>query len=179
MDDFELLEKIKHGDKQAFEQLFKTYYRQLILFAAKYLRNIEEAEEIVQNIFVSFWEKADAADINISLKSYLYRWTANACLNKIKHEKIKDKYARFAADQLANNLNSGYETSEPDIAENIRKAVDKLPERCKMIFIKSRFEGKRNAQIAIEMDISEKTVENQMTIAIKKIKDELKEYIHN
>lgn len=177
MDDFQLFEKIKNGDKQAFELLFKTYYRQLMLFAAKYLRNIEEAEEVVQNVFVCFWEKAETADINISLKSYLYRWTANDCLNKIKHQKIKDKYAKFAAESLSENLNYNTELSEPDIMENIKKAVDTLPDRCKTIFIKSRFEGKRNAQIALEMEISEKTVENQITIAIKKIKQELKEYL--
>ncbi len=177
MDDNEILKLIKEGDKSAFEQLFKQYYRMLTLFAAKYLRSLDEAEELVQQVFVSFWEKAPATDINVSLKAYLYRWTANACINRIKHQKIKDKYAQYAVQEIQSGIDDNLSFSEPDLKDNIRRAIENLPEKCREIFVKSRFENKKNAEIATELGISEKTVENQMTIALKKLRADLQHYL--
>ena len=178
MDDIEILELIKKGDKSAFEMLFKQYYRMLVIFAAKYLRSYEDAEELVQQVFVSFWEKAPATDITSSLKAYLYRWTANACINRIKHLKIKDKYAQYAMQEIQTAFDDNLSFVEPDLEANIHKAVDNLPEKCRQIFILSRFENKKNSEIAAELGISEKTVENQMTIALKKLRAELAHYMH-
>ena len=177
MNDIEILKQIQEGDKGAFELLFKEYYRMLVIFAAKYLRSSEEAEELVQQVFVTFWEKAPATDINVSLKAYLYRWTANACINRIKHLKIKDKYAQFAMQEIQSGFDDNLSFSEPDLKDNIRRAIDNLPEKCREIFVKSRFENKKNAEIAAELGISEKTVENQMTIALKKLRTDLQHYL--
>lgn len=177
MDDLEILKQIQEGNKGAFEILFKQYYRMLVIFAAKYLRSIEEAEELVQQVFVSFWEKAARTDINISLKAYLYRWTANACINRIKHLKIKDKYAQYAVTEIQNSFDDNLQFTEPDLKEKIDKAIDNLPAKCREIFIKSRFENKKNHEIATELGISEKTVENQMTIALKKLRADLAQFL--
>ena len=177
MDDTELLQKIKDGDKGAFELLFKQYYRMLVLFAAKYLRSIEDAEELVQQVFVSFWEKAQNTYITISLKAYLYRWTANSCINRLKHLKIKDKYTQYAMSEIENAFDDNLSFIEPDLEADIRKAIESLPEKCREIFIRSRFDNKKNSEIAAELGISEKTVENQMTIALKKLRAELAHYM--
>ena len=178
MDEVEILKQIKEGNKAAFEALFKQYYRMLVIFAAKYLRSNEDAEELVQQVFVSFWEKAPVTDITTSLKAYLYRWTANACLNRIKHLKIKDKYAQYAMQEIQSSFDDNVSFIEPDLEKDIRKAVENLPEKCREIFIRSRFDNKKNSEIAAELGISEKTVENQMTIALKKLRAELAHYMH-
>ena len=178
MDDKEILKQIKEGNKAAFEALFKQYYRMLVIFAAKYLRSTKDAEELVQQVFVSFWEKAPVTDITTSLTAYLYRWTANACINRIKHLKIKDKYAQYAMQEIQSSFDDNISFIEPDLEKDIRKAVENLPEKCREIFIKSRFENKKNSEIAAELGISEKTVENQMTIALKKLRAELAHYMH-
>ena len=178
MNDIEILKQIKEGDKGAFELLFKQYYRMLVIFAAKYLRSAEDAEELVQQVFVTFWEKAPATDINVSLKAYLYRWTANACINRIKHLKIKDKYAQYVMQEIQNSFDNNLSFVEPDLIDDIKKAVDNLPEKCRQIFILSRFDNKKNSEIAAELGISEKTVENQMTIALKKLRAELAHYLN-
>ena len=128
-------------------------------------------------MFVSFWEKAQNTDVNISLKAYLFRWTANSCINYLNHLKIRDKYAKFAITEIQQQFDDNYVFSEPDLLDNIKKAVENLPAKCKEIFCKSRFENKKNAEIASELGISEKTVENQMTIALKKLRTELSEYL--
>ena len=178
MTDSDILKNIREGNKEAFEQLFKQLYRPLSLYAAKYLCNIEEAEETVEDVFAEFWEKADTINLTGSLSAYLYRWTANNCLNKLKHEKIKRKYAEFAAKDLQDNIadDSGL-YSEPDLNDKIVNAIESLPPRCADILKKSRFDNLKNAQIASLLGISEKTVENQIGIAIKKLKEILADFL--
>jgi RNA polymerase sigma-70 factor (family 1) len=169
---------IRSGQISAFEMLFKTYYTPLCRYAASFLKDPDGAEEIVQAAFIGFWEKRESISIDSSVKSYLYRAIRNACLNELKHEQVKQKY-------LANESFKGEALTEPadhlaihgELEEKIRVAIQKLPEQCRLIFTMSRFEELKYHEIAEQLNLSVKTVENQMGKALKIMRAQLKEYL--
>lgn len=157
---------------------FKSYYQSLCSYAWSYLKDTEEAEEVVQNTFVSIWEKRDSLNIQTSAKSYLYAMVRNACLNLIKHQKIKQKYAGEAM-ALAND---GYEAvthevSSRELETRINVALETLPEQCRLVFKLSRFEDLKYAEIAEHLNISVKTVENHMGKALRLMREQLRDYL--
>jgi RNA polymerase sigma-70 factor (ECF subfamily) len=172
------LEALIAGDITAFEMLFKTYYQPLCNYAYTFLQDKEESEEIVQTTFLSVWEKRDTLAIRTSVRPYLYAMVRNACLNVIKHEKIKQKYvgeemalASVGHDSVAHAVAS----SELEI--KIQEAMSKLPEQCRLVFKLSRFEELKYAEIAEQLQISIKTVENHMGKALKIMREQLKDYL--
>ncbi|NLD47756.1 MAG: sigma-70 family RNA polymerase sigma factor, partial [Clostridiaceae bacterium] len=90
-----LVSKLKSGDNSAFSTIFSAYYRDLVLFAARFTRNQENAEEIVQDIFVNLWENHESLKIDISLKSFLLKSIQNKCIDMIRHRKIKDIHVSY------------------------------------------------------------------------------------
>jgi RNA polymerase sigma-70 factor (ECF subfamily) len=171
-------EALAAGDVTAFEMYFKTYYQPLCNYAYTFLQDKEEAEEIVQATFLSVWEKRQALNIRTSAKSYLYAMVRNACLNVIKHEKIKQKYV---GEEMA-LADQGYESvsqvmSSIELESRIQKAIEKLPEQCRLVFKLSRFEELKYNEIAEQLDISVKTVENHMGKALKIMREQLKDYL--
>src|SRR5689334_11084883 len=129
--------------------MFKNHYGALCTYANNMLKDGDVAEEIVQNMFVKLWEKRETLDINISVKSYLFRSVHNFCLNSIKHEKIKDQYKAYNAEQYNQNFDSATQKIYGDELEvRIQKAIEKLPEQCKIIFRMSRFEELKYKEIA-------------------------------
>lgn len=169
---------LKEGDTAAFEMIFRQYYQPLCNYACTYLRQGEEAEEVVQSAFLSMWEKRSQLAIHSGVKSYLYAMVRNACLNKLKHEKIKQKYA---VEEIRGGERSSELVTRTIIGEELQlkivQALEKLPEQCRLIFKMSRFEELKYAEIAQELNISVKTVENQMGKALKIMREQLKEYL--
>lgn len=164
-----------HGN---FDSVYVTYYPRMIRFAKEYLLLEEDAENIVQDIFVMLWEKRDVLDIRISLASYLFTLVKNKCLDFLRHQTVVDEFAReYKAKQAALEQLNYTISSDEDIEQIITAAINSLPERCREIFIKSRMEGKKYKEIAEELDISVNTVENQMSIAFRKLRLELKDYL--
>ncbi len=162
---------------KAFEGLFKGYYVKLVFFANKFLNSMEGAEEIVSDTFTYLWEQKAEINITTSTNAYLYKMVQNRCLNYIKHKKIENEYVEYLAKN--NLLTDFYRTqSEPylqkELSEQIGRAVNELPERCREIFKMSRFEHLKNKEIAEQLNISPKTVERQMTIALEKMRHCLK-----
>jgi RNA polymerase sigma-70 factor (ECF subfamily) len=171
-----LFNRIKKGDEKAFETLFHQYYSYLCLYASKIIENDITAEEIVQGFFVGFWEKREKLNIETSIKNYLFRSIKNLCLNHIKHNKIK---ARYAQDILAEaNSNSSIEDRyiEIDLALKIKESIQSLPEKRRKIFQLSREEGLKYREIAEKLNISIKTVEAQMSLAFKYLRNKLEKY---
>ena len=170
--------ELKDGDVNAFEMFFRTYYKPLCKYAYSFIQDKDEAEEVVQSAFLSVWEKRASLDIKTSLKSYLYTMVRNTSLNIIKHQKIKQKYVGEA---LATIKGSHDHVSEKMISSeleaNIQVAMESLPEQCKLIFKLSRFEELRYSEIAEQLNISVKTVENQMGKALRIMRDQLKDYL--
>jgi RNA polymerase sigma-70 factor, ECF subfamily len=174
----ELFAALASGNITAFEMYFKSYYQPLCNYAFTFLRDKEEAEEIVQTAFVSVWEKRTSLNIHSSSKSYMYAMVRNACLNILKHEKIKQKYA---GEELALSK-PGYEAvndtiDSAELESRILLAIEKLPEQCRLVFKLSRFEELKYSEIAEQLHLSVKTVENHMGKALRIMREQLKDYL--
>ncbi len=171
-----LVDRLRNKDTSAFEHVFNEFYGLLKSYAMRFMDDPEDAEEIIQEVFVKFWEKCETLAPDSSIKSYLYRSVHNTCLNTIKHEKVKDSYRQYMVHFME-------EAAESDLApkenENIQKrifdAIDDLPPRCSEIFKLSRFEGLKYQEIADHLGISIKTVEVQMGKALKTLREVLKD----
>jgi len=174
----QLLSTLKAGDITAFEMLFRTYYQPLCNYAYTFVQDRDEAEEVVQSAFTSVWEKKDGIEIHTAMKPYLYAMVRNACLNLIKHQKIKKQHAEV---ELAMGERSVESVSRTVMASELEGrifiAMEKLPEQCRLVFKLSRFEELKYAEIADQLAISIKTVENQMGKALKIMREELKDYL--
>lgn len=170
--------KLKTDEAAAIEELFKTYYQQLCNYACYIINDMDEAEEIVQGIFYQLWEKRHSTKITTSVKSYLFTSVRNSCLNRIKHIKIKNEYrenvlitSQKSSDNAMNRIIS------KELEEQIKQAIDGLPEQCGAIFKLSRHADLKYAEIAEHLDISVKTVENQMGKALRILREKLKNYL--
>ncbi len=170
-----LLEAFQRGDEKAFEMVFRTYYGPLCAFAGSILQNEETAEEVVQDFFVKLWEGRTRLLVRTSLKSYLFQSVKNQALNVIKHEKIKLRHAQRLVDEAEKSDFSDLFV-EPGLREAIEKSIDELPEKRREIFRLSREEGLKYREIAEKLNLSIKTVETQMGLAIKYLRDKLKHY---
>ena len=142
----------------------------------QYLDSVEEAEEIVQEVFAKIWDKIGSLEIQISAKSYLYSAVRNSCFNYLKHQKVRQAHAAHELRTKSEGVES-FHMETKELGNAIAAAVGKLPERCRMIFEKSKFEDKKYREIAEEMNISVKTVENQMGRALKILREELRQYM--
>jgi len=165
-------------DNTAFEELFKTLFPSLVIFARKYLPDLDTAKEIVHNVFLNLWEKRENIDINTSLKSYLFTSVYNRCLNYIRDQ---SKFSRVEHHlekiEQEENLTAYNPLEEQELESKIVEALNNLPEKCREIFMLNRFEGKKYAEIAEKLDISVKTVETQMSKALKILREKLIDYI--
>ncbi|GGW29068.1 RNA polymerase sigma-70 factor [Arenibacter certesii] len=174
---------IEKEEKCAFETLFRLYYTKLVNIAKGYLVYHQDAESIVQNVFLKIWENRAVLKKVTNINSYLYTMTKNSCLDQLKHEKIKQNYLdnsyrikseikyQFLHDESASML------LENELESKIIQSIELLPEKCKNIFKKSRLEGLKHGEIADQMGISQRTVENHISVAIKHMKLHLKEFI--
>ncbi len=173
--DSELYILLKQGDEKAFEHLFHKYYPSLCLFARQYMEDDEKAEEIVQDMFVKIWSKRKELTIETSFKQYLLRSVKNQCLNLLQHLKIRQKYAQKIKEDAKDDLGTPF-LMEFGLAEKIEASINSLPEKRKEIFKLSREDGLKYREIADELGISVKTVEAQMGLALKQLREMLKDY---
>jgi RNA polymerase sigma-70 factor (ECF subfamily) len=174
----QLITTLKTGDITAFEMLFRTYYQPLCNYAYTFVQDRDEAEEIVQSTFLNVWEKRDNLSIHTGVKPYLYAMVRNASLNVLKHEKIKQQHVTMEMAVAERSVESVTRTvMASELETKIYKAMDKLPEQCRLVFKLSRFEELKYSEIAEQLNISIKTVENQMGKALKIMRDQLKDYL--
>ena len=174
----QLTKTLKAGDITAFEMLFRTYYQPLCNYAFTFVQDRDEAEEIVQSTFLNIWEKRENLSIHTGVKPYLYAMVRNACLNVLKHEKIKQQHATMEMAIAERSIESVASTViASELEAKIHDAMDHLPEQCRLIFKLSRFEDLKYAEIAEQLNISIKTVENQMGKALRIMRDQLRDYL--
>jgi RNA polymerase sigma-70 factor (family 1) len=167
-----LVKDLSKGNILAFNQLYKGYSSRLYRFALGYMKSEAEAEEIVQDVFTTIWEKRADLKEELSFKSFLF----TIAFNKIKkHFRARTYLAEYFKSEAGDDLdmNTTQEVSYDSLYQFLLKIVDQLPERRKEIFIKSRFEGLSIKEISEEMKISHKTVENQLTDALRFIRTNL------
>ncbi|SHO64554.1 RNA polymerase sigma-70 factor [Algoriphagus zhangzhouensis] len=170
--------EIQKGDMQAFERVFKEHYDGLCRFANSYLLDVDEAEEVVQGTFIGFWEKRENLQIETSLKAYLYRSVRNSCLNEIKRQKVRQVHAQAVLQEEVQVAEaSDHDALKMELEDRIHHAIQKLPEQCRLIFKMSRFEELKYQEIADQLGLSIKTVENQIGKALKVLREQLKDYL--
>ena len=170
--DQSLLERIKDDDKTAFKLLFNKYYREMVGTAVNMLKDESQAKDAVQDVLYQIWKSRAKLEVTTSLKNYLKRSVINRCLNQIRSQKdlvSEDKLI----DQPTSNLSALDELAYEDLNDALQAALDQLPERCRLIFVMKRLEGMSHQEISAELGISPKTIENQITKALKALKEAL------
>ncbi len=167
-------QKIKEGDQSAFNKLFDHHYSSLCFFANTYLNDIDQSRSLVQQVFVELWTKREKITINTSIKSYLFQSVKNRSIDFHRKEKNNIQIS----ESIENSIHSPFQDliEEAELNTRINNSINQLPDKCRKIFILCRFEGLKYAQIAEKLDISVKTVEMQMGIALKKLRKSLSDY---
>lgn len=169
----------KQDKSELFLHLFHTCYERLHRYAYTLLRDSEEANDIVQTVFARLWEKRQSVVFEDDIKGYLYRSVHNLSMNVIRKEGARDKYMSYKNADRDSFMQGGTEqqTMARELENRISLATAALPEQCRIIFLKSREEGKKYAEIAAELNISVKTVEAQMSKALRLMREKLADYL--
>jgi RNA polymerase sigma-70 factor (family 1) len=169
----ELVLNVSQGNILAFNTLYYEYSDRLYRFALGYLKSEEEAEDLVQQVFTKIWEKRAHLNKELSFKSYLFTIAFNIIRKHFRTKTYMSEYlnAKINADL---NIETSQKITYDSLYQYITKLANQLPKQRKVIFIKSRFEGLNISEIADELKISHKTVENQLTAALKFIRTYLK-----
>lgn len=155
--------------------LFDKYYVALCLFAAKYLADIDLSRSLVQQVFMDFWTNRENVVISTSVKSYLYKTVRNRCIDVIRKE--KDTILFSESIENINQIPFRDLVEEAELNDRINASINQLPEKCREIFLLCRFEGLKYSEIAVRLGISVKTVEMQMGIALKRLREYLSDYL--
>ena len=174
-DDHTLYLQLKEGNELSFKRLFEKYYASMCHYANRFLKDREQAEETVQEIFVRLWEKRLHLSIDASVSNYLFRTVHNHCLNQLQHQKIRLKYAHKMMEDSLQEVDWQPFYMEEELMERIEKSISSLPEKRQQIFRLSREQGLKYKEIADRLNISIKTVEAQMGLALKHLREELKD----
>lgn len=161
--------------EKKFEVIFKKHYQELVVHSFRLLQDKEVAEEVVQHVFLKFWEKDWENELSHNPRSYLFKAVYNQSLNKIKQMNIKRK---FEVIQINRKQENSYELQQvKELTTQINLALQELPEKCRIVFELSRFEDLKNKQIAERLEISIKTVEAHMSKALRHLRTSLVEYL--
>ena len=174
----QLIIELRNGKEQAFAHVFRMYYNPLLNYAGRILKDPEAANDVVQEIFCRLFERRKRLREGFQLRSYLYKSVYKSCLDAIKHRKVETNYVNqelldFYFSKVIETPEAELALLDEDLKGAIQDAVDKLPERCREIFVLSKVEVLSNKQIAGQLGISMKTVEAQMTTAFVRLRKEL------
>jgi RNA polymerase sigma-70 factor, ECF subfamily len=175
---------IRKGDRKVFHALFELYYQRLFLYAKSYLESGEEAEDVVQELFIHLWEKRKELTVFSSLSSYLFRAVHNRCLQNLRHKKVVHKYRerhklKIKEAEILYNSSSDFIFSEQqlkEIQQIFNRTNNTLPEKTREVFRLSRQQLKTNKEIAKMLNIQLKTVEYHITKALKVFNAALRDY---
>lgn len=165
---------------ELFDELFRQYSKPLFYYAAKFVDD-EAARDIVQDVFVKLWSD-QTITIRQSLNALLFTMVRNSCLQLIEKQKVRSKYFESAKlklqeEELRFYIEEKTSLMEQELEDKLNEVLNNLPDRCRQIFTLSRFENKKNKEIAGELDISVKAVEKQITKALGIIRTEMKDYL--
>lgn len=179
MDRNKKMEDFSVSDENAFEQLFKSFFRELHVYSFSVLRDWDLAEEVVQALFLKLWENGSWKRVETSMKSFLYRSVYHESLNVLRQHKVRQSYENNTLYVMKNETPH---TTTPielnELEERIRRSLNRLPEKCRTVFQLSRFSELKYHEIASQLGISVKTVETQMGKAIRILRNDLKDYLN-
>lgn len=177
-DELRFIERMKKGDQEAFESLYNIYWEMLFVIAYNRLESVEVAREIVQDVFTDLWIKKERLRIDTSIKSYLLTAVKYTVIDHIRKSTHREKYINY----MLRYNNKQHEATEEiiylnDLQAALNREISSLPEKCREIFELSRFKNQTNKEIAHKMNISPKTVENQIFKALSVLRKNLKDYL--
>lgn len=174
----------KAGNAQVFEKIFKTNYNKVTGFCNQFIFDLDKSKSIAQESFLKLWLNREKVETANGIYSFLYTAARTECLNYLRHKNIEGKYHQKSIEEkeylLSHDILESFQLNEmefSELEEAIKKAIEELPERCREVFIKSRFEGKKNREISEELGIALKSVETNMTRALKFLRKSLSEYL--
>lgn len=169
-----LIEGLAEGNVKIYDYIFHYYYSGLVLFAIKYVNNQAAAEDIVQDFFFKLWVDKEKLQVKNTLKSYFFTSIKNRCLDYIRKQQVRDKAKELIkAENLFENSDDNSLLVESELRDRIFEALNKLPEKCRHIFIMNRFEGLKPIEISVKEKISVRTVEGHIGKAMKILRAEL------
>ncbi|WP_239063409.1 RNA polymerase sigma-70 factor [Bacteroides sp. 51] len=173
-------------NRNSFEEVYISYFSKMKHFAREYVVSDEDAENIVQDVFLELWERKELLNMPINLIAYLFTAIKNRCIDLLRRKVMIRETADKLQEEHLLTLRMKYYSleafdqnlfQEKDIEQILSEAINNLPEKCREIFVKSKIEGKKQKEIAAELNVSINTIETQMGIAYKKLKTELKDYL--
>ncbi|MCK9641157.1 MAG: RNA polymerase sigma-70 factor [Prolixibacteraceae bacterium] len=179
----EIVQRIISGDESSFESVYRYFYPRLNYFAKQYLLDAEASKNIVQDVFTELWDKRNTLQNDTNLNAWLFTVTKNKSLKIISHLKSQQNYKSYVRGrQLDVNYNSlaDFDTSNfifEELQTRIESALEKLSPACRKVFEMSRFEDKKNREIAEELNLSIKTIEAHISKALRSLKTDLKDYL--
>lgn len=171
--DFELMDKLRNGDVEAFDHVFKKYGDRLFGFALSYLKTKEDTEELVQDVFLKIWENRKNLKKESSLKSYLFTIAYHNMCRFFRKKQIHEKYKEEIGFTDSKTINIEEQLEYKATLDQVDQLIDKLPDNQRIIFIKSRKEGKSTREIAEEMNLSPGTVDNNISAALKFLRNHI------
>lgn len=170
LDEEAFVKAFNRQEHNAYQTLYRLFYRALVAYALQQLNKQDEAEDIVQELFVSMWKKKTCFTSYTALRSYLYHSVNHAVVNCIKHQQVKERYAE-AMQNDPSQLHFSSDYRKEEIYRQLYLAIDRLPDRCREIFL-MHMDGKKNEEIAQILHISVETVKTQKKRAMRFLKND-------
>ena len=167
---------MKAGDRESFNQVFRRYYSPMVRFCIRYVADSDLASEIVQDLFVKLWSNREKISFNTSFESYMLTSVRNSALTYINKERSHAEANLRVFSEESDNTDPSETLQSNNLEESYRKILKDMPEKRREVFLASRYDGLKYSEIAEKLGISQKTVEAQMSAAIKQLKDGLKAY---
>jgi len=173
VDDAELLARLRGGDEEAFDAIFRTWYAPLVRLADALVRDQAVAEEVVQDVMLELWRRREQLTPDGSAQAYLFQATRNRALNHLRHLQVQRRAQPLVVDHLGRESTAPVAAEAEEMDAAVRRAIGELTPRCREVFELSRVRGMHYAEIAATLGISVKAVEAQMTRALRTLRERL------
>lgn len=165
-------------DDRSFEMLFKSNFKDLCHLAVQYVKDSDTAKDIVQEVFFNVWKKKADIDLSRPVRAYLTSSVRNRCINYLRdHKKLSDGFIEREDQMVGTEYKVPDKLIENELKRKIADSIDELPDRCKEVFVLSRYENLKYLEIAERLQISVKTVETQMSKALQHLRSRLGEFL--
>lgn len=161
-----IVQLIREGNDESFRGIFHAYYEGLCQYAFTLLRDMDDAEDVVQSMFLKIWEKRQTLNITHTIKSYLYKSVYHQCINQFDHRAVRVKFQERVSVEKSQSVQHP-EVFPHELEERIVAVIKTLPKQCRTIFMMSRYQEMKYSEIAKELDISVNTIENQISKALR------------
>jgi len=172
-----LQQRIRAGDESAFDTVFRSHYADLVRMAESIVRERALAEEVAQEVMLELWRRRESLQVEQTFRAYLLRSTRNRALNHIRHQRVVAREAAIAAIDPPSAPSAEDEMLGTELEQAVRAAINGLPDKCREVFKLSRDQGLRYAEIAVALEISEKTVEKRMGQALAELRERLDQWL--